>query len=675
MLTLASKSRKQYSTLWDTLLVEYFYSGWAFLIPYLVSYLLYAWLKWPINPPQIGNEIQGVARWLPCLLHVYWFLHAFHLAFVTLALRARWRESHIETDSDSLLATAQRLQSIVYRLLPWIFLGLLFYIPGVYLEWPSDPWEHLKRINEWSSLDTVSRHYTWAKSSYFFGYSLIGHITPPLRQLQWFDSYYASCCLLLCWQYYRLARAVGLGGSASFIFVLIQALTLGNNIFGFYRYYGMSSTVFAQLGAVALTRMTLEALRPRETENRNPETRTQPTVFRSLFPALWRPLGATLLLTPFIAFNHAQGLAIAGLGIIAVVVWRLIVWRQSTIPWLVLTAVILSLAAIIWLLRDPALDEIYLPQRWLTPWYGFNLFSPGSPAGERTLQLLGVFGVVNLCAGVLLLRKNHIVGWLTVMPVLALCLPFIAIPFAGSLAQQFDGGGSIILFHRMFLGIPAGLALVVLGHRFFLTASPQDPASIFRPAPSRGGYLFYSIIMGLAAAAVVPAAGPFYNRMWNTLMSVPQDLRMSHILAALDRPSIKAHQPVLMASRGVGFIVSASGERNIGDFLGQRFIIPSTGKSRESLPFMPAYEREALADHMRRFIESKTYTKLMIPSANFLQSPASQSAYLSMHWLPQQVSLEHIAAPELGITAQKLGGTLIIDGGFRYYVFLNPSLK
>ena len=31
-------------------LVAYFRSGWAFLIPYLAAYLLYAWLKWPVNP-------------------------------------------------------------------------------------------------------------------------------------------------------------------------------------------------------------------------------------------------------------------------------------------------------------------------------------------------------------------------------------------------------------------------------------------------------------------------------------------------------------------------------------------------------------------------------------------------------------------------------------------------
>jgi hypothetical protein len=29
---------------------RYFRSGWAFLIPYLAAYLLYWWLRWPVNP-------------------------------------------------------------------------------------------------------------------------------------------------------------------------------------------------------------------------------------------------------------------------------------------------------------------------------------------------------------------------------------------------------------------------------------------------------------------------------------------------------------------------------------------------------------------------------------------------------------------------------------------------
>lgn len=66
----------------------YFRSGWAFLIPYLAAYLLYAWLKWPVNPVAGG-------QWavIPCLLHVYWALHAVHLVLGAYAVRTWWRAS------------------------------------------------------------------------------------------------------------------------------------------------------------------------------------------------------------------------------------------------------------------------------------------------------------------------------------------------------------------------------------------------------------------------------------------------------------------------------------------------------------------------------------------------------------------------------------------------------
>ena len=101
-------------------LVAYFRSGWAFLIPYLAAYLLYAWLKWPVNPVAAGSSpVDGgqlavsaigalpstvppstgtpsaayslLSTGVPCLLH--WFLHALHLVLGALALRAWWKGS------------------------------------------------------------------------------------------------------------------------------------------------------------------------------------------------------------------------------------------------------------------------------------------------------------------------------------------------------------------------------------------------------------------------------------------------------------------------------------------------------------------------------------------------------------------------------------------------------
>jgi len=636
---------------------RYFSSGWAFLIPYLTAYLLYYWLKWPVNPADAGVKVRVASEsgtWVPCLLHVYWILHAVNVGLAAVALVSWWREQEAgdrrQEKGDGRQEAGDRRQSsdgltqrredakalpagfsqevakageekpiackqaptaslppvkwlglrflrfldftisrsssrfpafplsrfaaallpspfslLLQRIAPWFLLALVFYIPGVYLEWPADPWDHYARINEWSWLHTVGEHSGWAKSSYFLAYSFLGQISPPTRQLFWLDFYYTGCCLLLCWQYYRLARVVGLGERASMLFVILQAVLFGNNIFGFYRYYGISSSIFAQIGAVALTRVAIEyasqkfqvprlkfqgtgaspsvtslntedaestesagilghekaqdntkALVPffarlcaflRQKQSAQPPAQLAsessaisvlksgsvgslgldtpaahgavaaeqaPTVscfppsafrFSSDLPSpvscLLRAAACAALLAALIAFNHVQGLGIAGLGLLAVAIWRLIDWKRSMVWWLAAGALVLSVIAILWFPRDPALAG-YVHDGWLTSWYGFNLFAFRLPVGDRTLQIVGVLGLVNLAAGLLLLRRNSLVGWLTLTPLLALCLPFIAIPFAGALARHGDLI-NIITFQRMLFAIPSGLAIVALG--------------------------------------------------------------------------------------------------------------------------------------------------------------------------------------------------------------------
>jgi len=536
-------------------------------------------------------------------------------------------------------------------------LGLLFWIPGVYLEWPADPWEHYARINEWSWLHTVGEHTAWAKSSYFLAYSLLGWIHPPTRQLFWLDFYYTGACLLLCWQYYRLARAVGLGERASFIFVLVQALTFGNNIFGFYRYYGISSSLFAQLGAIALIRVAIEfanqkfhvprlkfqgtsaEISQEETKiTENEETKeflttdvhglsrigngaapavstqsklaqkftkrtllilarlcaflrlkkiAQPTAHEGIAcrqaPALastlqeeaevaeregsgaTRTVGSSYLLSPvscllrvalcaacllaLTAFNHVQGIGIAALGVAAVVVWRLIEWKRSMVFWLAAATLALSAAAILWWPRHPALDAAYRPAGWLTSWYGFDLFSPSSPPFDRSLQILGAFGAVNLVAGLLLLRRNHVAAWLTVTPLFALCLPFVVIPFANALAQR--SVPEILTFHRLLLSIPAGLALICaiqwranqsvsvkpkLGapaaHEEIAGKQAHPALSSARRAIRFSAFPLF--LLSLAALLLVPANGPSYNRFWQALMVSPDDLMMKPVVSAAE---------------------------------------------------------------------------------------------------------------------------------------------
>lgn len=494
------------------------------------------------------SVVPGPWSLVPSLLHIYWTLHAIHLILGVSALRAWWRST-----------PAPRPQySVLWSLAPWACLALLFWIPGLYLEWPSDPWEHLRRINEWHILDQVTTHSSWKKSSYFLPYSLTQHVT-GLTQLSWLNLYYTVMCLLLSWQYYRLARAVGLGARASLVFVLLSALTFGNNIFSFYRYYGLSSSIFAQLGAVALTRLALEAVRPQVGKARVfwPEHSGRWLANSGLCKSWSMVCGlvvcgpAVIALAALTAFNHIQGIGIAGLGILAVIVWRLIEWKRVMIGWLVLAAVLASVATVLWFPRHPAFDEVYRQQGWLTTWYGFNFFSSASPAFERSLHILGVFGVLNLALGLwLIMRRNHVAGWLTLMPIIALVLPCFALPFAHALAT-LSRPESIVTFHRFLFAVPMGLALMATASRETRSGARcvaretgnQDLAMGTDPTPTAYFLPFFKTlsrpngflplgVAGLASAVLLsPSAWPF-NRLWHSLQITPDDLNLRHYIIA-----------------------------------------------------------------------------------------------------------------------------------------------
>jgi len=605
-------------------------------MPYLFFYLLYYWRKWPVNP--LPADTLGASGHLPPLLHVYWALHVIHGVLGILALRA-WRQS---IAPSALHPLASDLWPLASRLLPWFLLALIFFIPGPYLEWPSDPWQHYARINEWAGLSKVGDHSMWNKSSYFFAYSLLGS-NPVNCQLFWIGLYYTGICLLLCWQYYRLACATGLRRRSALVFVVLQSVLFGNDIFGFYRYYGIASTILSQLGAVALIRLGLE-IASRE---------SLLTAFPRL-SSLLRPLASGLCLALLIAFNHSQGLGMAVLGLVAVGTWRLRRWNRAA-PWGLLAAALLgSLAAVHWWPRNPALDQVYLPQGWLTDWYGFNIFSRQSPAGERTLQILGLIGVVNVFAGLMLLYRNHVAGWLTTIPVLALSLPLVAIPVANAITTHGAGNMAIIFtFHRMFLAIPAGLALVCCGEHPVCRAAAAKTSGTFNFPFSTG-----LVALSLLALTTLPASDPYYNRFWNALVSPPNDLSLKGIAdGTIGREIQNIAQglyPEIVATPGIGCAIQATGIT----------VISHTDKWMSgSAPaaWLPA--------SITVFSNARPAALLVIPPSQQLYTPASLAGILSGHWPLQEVSYEYAGSPELAANAGRLGCQQAKPDSTVYYFF------
>ena len=640
------------------LLRRYFYSGWAFLIPYLLFYLLYYWRKWPVNP--LPGKTLGDGGHIPALLHVYWALHGIHLVLGLLALHAWWKNSmashssRVETDVSHSLPPSRRpstsgLWPVVSPLLPWLLLALIFYIPGVYLEWPSDPWQHYARIHEWADLVMVGDHSTWNKSSYFFTYSLVV-LSPANRQFIWLDIYYTGICLLLCWQYFRLALTIGMNNSAATIFVLLQTLLFGNDVFGFYRYYGIASTILSQLGAVALIRIGLHiATGSRFTFRGSWLFRrwsiadilaSSRWLLTSCFNVLCR-IGEGGCLVLLIAFDHAQGLGIAALGLLAVAAWRLTIWKRAALWFLLAAALLGSFCAVHWWPRNPALDQAYRPQGWLTCWYAFNIFSPRSPAWERGMQILGAMGVVNLLAGILLICRNHVVGWLTILPPVALALPLFSIPIANAITAHSEVGNLAIIFtfHRLFFAIPAGLAMICFIEPLVTHARRSSGAKSFSSlAP------VVLLALSLLILTSLPANDPCYNRFWNSLATPPDDLSLKEIADGSVKHDLGhvVHNPtaVAIATPGIGYALAGSGI-NVAS--------PTAKWMADSAPalWLPVI----LAD----FSRAKTPKLLLIPSNRYLFTPASLAGTLSGHWSAQEAAIECAGGPELALAANRQG--------------------
>jgi len=564
-------------------LSRYFRSGWVFLMPYLGAFLIYSWMGWPVNTPSDS----GVWGWVS-LLHVYWFLHCGNLIFGLFALRAYCREPRQSGD-------------FTHSIIPWALLGLLFLIPGTYLEFPSDPWEHLRRIDEWKGLLQAASSSDWAKSGYFLTYSLTGWTSPRCQSMA-LSIFSAAVDLLLCWQYYRLAKAIGIGRRKAFIFVVLQSVIFGNSSFAFFRYYGLASTLFSQIAAIALIRIGVVAA-----PSLGMRGRKQVLQICSLGIA-------SVCLVLLIVFNHLQGVGIAGLGLVAVAIWRLLQWNRSAIGWLCAGAAVLSLAAILWFPRHHALDDIYRKSGVFSAWYGFNIFLPFSQAGVRAIQILGFFGGINLLAGAYLAFRNNLVGWLTVIPFVALGLPFVSIPLSELLAP----GGDWAVFQRMLFAIPMGMAIVCLIPRFNAATA----------------------LVSLLALFTVPSGAPFFNRVWNAYAILPDDLTLAEARNAFREyarsPDAHNYGALLGSTAGLGYL---SG-------LGGFFFPVSSGRLYPQYAPGPSSDL-ALIRTLITPSASSDYMLLCVPRPEWLYTPYSSAGISSNHWHPQQVALAFSGAREM----------------------------
>ncbi len=374
--------------------VRYFASGWAFFLPYLLLYLLFWVCDWRVST----------------LTAICIVLHAFHGAGLVyfICLKAK-----------SLNWTAA---------LFWIALAAVLFNVGIYLEFPSDPWEHLWRISQWQHLETISDAKTNYKFAYFLGHSLVGWTEPIDRRLA-LNIYSSSCLMLLAFQTYRLALVVGLNQRWAKLGVLSNILLLGYDSIGFYLYHGFSSSQLSLITSFAAIRATI--------------------ALSSRFS-----LSASLVL--FLALmvsclNHVQGGLLwfsAALGIGVAKIVSSYGWKRGAGA-LLAVMVASGLCAIPLVLHF--IDKMTHPSKsWIFPWGGIN------PLGqEHFFRTLGLLGMLNILAGLCILKRDTVLGWITATPLVLLSLT----PFGLMLVYVLAQHNTPVVAHRVLYGTMPLLSL------------------------------------------------------------------------------------------------------------------------------------------------------------------------------------------------------------------------
>lgn len=581
---------------------EYIGGGWCFFIPYLVAYVGYAALGGPVHARPASPEHIP----LPSLLAVFWALHGLNVVLAAGFL------------SRKLCGGKLSWRPFSGRHAAWIFLLIFVAAPGLYLEFPSDPVAHLGRIFEWAGTVRVTEHSAWTKFSYFFSYSLTAIPGPPPDWLLLL-AYYTGLTLLFCWQNFRLAKALGLEESTALIFATLQLVILGNGTFSFHRYYGLSSTLLAQIGVLACQTTVIKYLAA-PAGPAKPNGRLLVTLTLAAQAAL-------------IGFNHVQGLVLAVVGAGGVVLWKIQSHRRAKLA--ALFGAVGGSALMIWISADwPSIVRLQ-NTGWLTSLGTFR-FLAGTPATDRIIELLGPVGLLGVLLGLGWFRHRSAAAWLMVAPWIVLCLPLTSIPVAAFLATAGAGakGDNIILFSRLFFVVPLSLPFAWL-----------VSTSLRLQKPMVGTLALVGLLLILTTP---PEFGRHhYNRLWQAVARTPEDLSfesLEKVAPEVARIARRGDEKKLLGSPGVSCFLGRLGH---GMVPFQRRLEGPHGSNAI------ADDQTELQGYLQTMANQREILLLGLDRTAFF-SFGSQAARLSGHWLTFEATLNLAGMPELRDAAAAL---------------------
>jgi hypothetical protein len=472
------------------LINKYVNSGWMFFLPYNLVYIIYSYCHLPINK---SNDFYFG------LLFVFKIIHFLHLAIFSLYIQSLVK--------FKILDYKKVIYKLNYYIIFIILLIILIILPGLYLEFPSDSWEHLSRILNWGKYSFIKENVIWNKSSYFLVYSLIQDVNTFEFRIVTISIYNVIIILLLLYQYYNLAINLFNKKRLACICVFLNFLTFGNSSFSFYRYYSLSSSLIAQIIVIALINYLLCIIIKKIIINRI-------YIFIRITISL-------ISMFVIIYFSHRQGYLVLLPCFISIIIWYLINKGLIKVYQIIFIYIISGLVFLIL----PLDSNKYFIDNYTTHFYIFNLFNSNSIALDRVWQILGLLGLFNLILGIFYIRYNYLVGWLTIVPVLLLLYPPFCYCIINLLGKDIS---SLSTFNRILFSIPSGFCI----SKFLYNLRYNKIFVSYN-------YSIYCLIIVLTI--IIPSNRFGYNRLFHLFNRVPDDLTHINYLTYItkDKPYLE----------------------------------------------------------------------------------------------------------------------------------------
>ncbi len=556
----------------DKISVNLFRDGVSFFIPYLAVYLF----GWVLNLK------------ISIILSIFTVLHVgFCLLFLLFCLK--------------------RISSFqVFDVLFWLLIFLLLFLPGAYLEYPSDPWEHVRRIFSWTSATTIGEHDLRGKFSYFFFWSFLRFI-PLLSRREALDLLSACSQLLLAYQLYLFARTLRFSKWSAYVHVIAFFCIFGTSSFGV-RYYALSSTIIAYAAYFRALTVLIELFSGQSSR--------------------WREIAALFFL---IAFNHQQEVIL--LFCSGTVIFLTTAYLQTDskilrkrIRYLFLFVCVLSiLASTVALQVFPELRG-NLGRQYISSFGTFLIFN----SKLRIISTLGVSGIVACVVSLFWVRRQPLLSLLTLAPVFFLLFP----PIVLLACQLFDKNVPV---YRLLFAMPVSFILVCVVEEGWILL-----IKFFKWR--RGESCRYLVALGVVLLLTAKPSSPWYGRVFFQL-HIPEPSR-TFVVADQAAAWLQEHQVFknncyLLADEPTNFV-----------------IISHLGLEKWVDRRRPWIRRSSLRDEesLLLFLQSsgRPVCGVLVPEIEkFPPSGHSQMAVLTSHWKDQAGDLRWYLSEDL-IKATKL---------------------